>query len=158
MRAMGVLFDYFSAASDELAAKVIDSTAGPSSSLGQDGHVLDTVSLKGIEPVVQLGTLEQLLTGVPYDDVVARERSGLVLADRDGGNLLILSVTDEVQAALAVANRERLAEVAVPWSETEEFSFAPVDPRELAVALEDLAGLARRAGARGQRMYCWVCV
>lgn len=118
MFAMGVLFDYFAAASDEEAATVVDRVGGPGSqatmitlpegrqrgifrrkrpapepALGADPDLVvhDTLSVKGIDPVVQLGTLEELLTGRPYDEVVDDPRSGHNLAMRDGGERLVVT-------------------------------------------------------------------
>jgi hypothetical protein len=51
-RAMGVLFDYFAAPSDERAGETIDIDGGP----GQAGLAVEPI--KGIDPVVQMGTLE----------------------------------------------------------------------------------------------------
>lgn len=115
------------------------------------------MSDSGIDPVVQMGTLEELLTGRSAEDVAADERAGTDLAVRDGGERLVLTLTDGLSAALVTASDERLAEVAVPWSRTEEF-WGGADPDDLAGLLRDLAGLARRADAAGHRPYCWVCV
>ncbi|MFJ5958442.1 hypothetical protein ACIQC5_21085 [Paenarthrobacter sp. NPDC092416] len=180
---MGVLYDYFAAASDEEAASVIDRVGGPGSqativppaepkrgifgrkrqpparTTGTDPTlaVFDTVSVKNIDPVVQLGTLEELLTGRSFDDVMDNPRSGHAVADRDGGERLVLTLTEALSAALASASDQALEQVAVPWSETEEFWNA-ADPADLAGFLKDLASLARRSEASGQRLYCWVCV
>ncbi|MFB6724966.1 hypothetical protein ACFCV3_32615 [Kribbella sp. NPDC056345] len=143
---MGVLFDYFAAKSDAEAAAVIDRVVGP-----------DSLLLKGIDPVVQLGTLEELLTNRPYDEVADDPRSGHVVAVRDHGARLVSTLTDSLATALAQASREDLERVAVPWSQTEEF-WGSADPEILADVLTDLADLARRAEANGERLYCWVCV
>ncbi|MCY1676876.1 hypothetical protein OVA06_19585 [Pseudarthrobacter sp. SL88] len=183
MSIVGVLFDYFSAASDEEAAAVIDRVGGPGSQAAigapaeprrgifgrkrqpaapatgtfQEAGVFDTVAGNGIDPVVQLGTLEELLTGRSFDDVMDDPRSGQALADRDGGERLVLTLTEPLSTALATASDEALERVAIPWSETEEFWNA-ADPALLAGFLKDLAGLARRSKASGQGLYCWVCV
>lgn len=119
--------------------------------------VFDTLSVKGIDPLVQLGTLEELLTGRPYDDVVEDERSGKDLASRNGGECLVLTITDTLCAGLAAASDEQLAEVAVPWSQTEEF-WGQGDPTDLTEFLRELAALARRADAAGHKLYCWLSV
>jgi hypothetical protein len=159
MRCMGVLFDYFAADSDEQAASAIDRLGGPGAATAPPApaQTFDTVSVKGIDPAVQMGTLEELLTARPYDDIVEQPRSGHTLAIRDGGERLVLTLTDSLTSALAEASPERLAEVAVPWSRTEEF-WGGADPDTLTEILRDLAGLARRAQAGSQRLYCWVCV
>lgn len=181
---MGVLFDYFAAPSDEEAVGVLNRVGGPSSqavvvpspepkrslfSRKQPPRtpdfatdpmlpVYDTASVKGIDPLVQMGTLEELLTGRPYDEIVTDERMrDSVLADRNGGERLICNLTDTLTATLASASDERLEQVAEPWSRTEEF-WGTADPVVLAEFLRDLAGLARRAEANGQRLYCWVSV
>jgi hypothetical protein len=182
---MGVIFDYFAAGSDEEAASVIDRVGGPSSqsvlvpaqpsdarrglfgrkrpkpepSFAMDPGlaVYDTVSVKGIDPVVQLGTLEELLTGRAYDEVVEDPRSGHALATRDAGERLVCTLTGTVATALAGAGSEELQRVAEPWSQTEEF-WGDADPEELAEVLGNLAGLAQRAQANGHHLYCWVCV
>lgn len=68
-----------------------------------------------------------------------------------------MTLTDELQAALAHADDAQLASVAVPWSQTEEF-FGQGDPHILTRLLHDLAELARRSGNKDERMYCWVCL
>lgn len=183
MLLVGVLFDYFAAASDDEAAAVIDRVGGPGSqatlasppeskrgifgrkrqpsepAIGTDPDlvVYRTVSVKGIDPVVQLGTLEELLTGQPYDDVVEDPRSGHDVAVRDGGERMVVTITDALTSALAGATDDALEQVAVPWSETEEFWNA-ADPSDLAAFLKELAELAREAAANALRLYCWVCV
>ena len=162
MLVMGVLFEYFSAISNDVAASVIDRPGGPASSTGAPSetppHVaFDVVATKGIDPVVQLGNLEALLTERPFDDVRASPRSGALVDIRDDGELLVLAVTDELTAALAAADTAKLAEVAAPWSQTEEF-YGRADPEDLVPFLVALAGLARRATAQGFALYCWVCV
>ena len=42
----------------------------------------------GIDPVVQMGIFEELLTGRAYDDIVEDPRSGHAVAERDGGEQL----------------------------------------------------------------------
>jgi hypothetical protein len=184
MLAMGVLYDYFAAGSDEEAGTVIDRVGGPGSqpasvppaavakrglfgrkrarpgsSSAPNGElpVYDTVSLKGIDPFIQLATLEELLTGRPYADVVADPRSGHVVESRDDGERLISTITDSLTEALIEAKDEDFMQVAEPWSQAEEF-WGQADPQALVEVLRDLASLAQRAQTNGQRMYCWVCV
>jgi hypothetical protein len=149
--AVGVLFDYFAAPSDESAGETIDVDGGP----GQAG--LPVVAVKGIDPVVQLGKLESLLTGAEYETVVANSRSGHPVAIRDEGERLVLTITDELQDALADASPEQLEAVAVPWSRIEEFP-AEVRSEGLASVLAELAHLASGALENGDRLYCWICL
>ena len=169
---MGVLFDYFAAASDEAAASAISLPGGPGvppSPPQRRGWLrgrqasapavlsFDTVSAKGIDPLVQLGTLEAMLSGRDYEQIVASPRAGHMLANQDGGERLVVTLTDELQAALADAHDDHLTAVAVPWSQTEEF-FGQGDPQMLAGLLHELAELARRARDKDEHLYCWVCV
>ena len=59
--------------------------------------------------------------------------------------------------ALATASPNRLREVAVPWSQIEEF-WGQADPSGLAAFLEDVSELAKHSRSRSERLYCWVCV
>jgi hypothetical protein len=149
---MGVMFDYFAAPSDEVAAAVIGT--GPTVAVADPDLVLES---SGIEPSVQMATLEELLTGRPYDSIVDDPRSAALLASADDDACLVLTLTDELQAALAGADPQRLLEVAGPWSRTEEF-WGRGEPELLADFLGELAALARRAAARGHRLYCWTCL
>jgi hypothetical protein len=150
---MGVLYDYFSAPNDEEAAKVLTVEGGP----GAPDSGYDAVALKGIDPVVQLGTLESLLTATPYDDVIDDPRSGSMLAAGEDYEQFVVTLTGSLVAALAAAGDAGLAQVAAPWSQTDEFG-GHVSPEELTPALRDLAALARRAESSGALVYCWVCV
>jgi hypothetical protein len=110
----------------------------------------------GIDPYVMLGTLEALLIGRDYAEIVDGPRAGKPLAIVDDGVKVVQMLTDELQTALADADDERLAAVAVPWSQTEEFRGAKSEG--LVPWLGEFAELARRARNRGERLYCWVCV
>ena len=101
--------------------------------------------------------LEALLTGHDYEQIVAGPRAGKELASQDAGERQVVSLTDEIQAALADADDEQLAVVAMPWSQTEEFC-GQGDPADLTRVLRDLAALARRARTLDEHLYCWVCV
>jgi hypothetical protein len=152
------LYDYFSASSDEVAATAIHRIGGPGAP--SEGitplPAFDTLQTKGIDPFVMLGKLEALLTGRDYEEIVKGSRAGRVLADEDGGERTVLTLTDELQTALADADDERLVAVAVPWSQIEEFRGA--NTAGLAAWLSEFAELARRARKRGERPYCWAAI
>lgn len=179
---MGVLFDYFAADSDEDAALAIDRLGGPGAHSAPNKQALpqrrgwfrrvpappdtpagltpaafDTVQDTGIDPVVQLGTLEELLTGRPYDEVVADPRSGHQIALRDNGERAVCAVTHTLTQALANLPRARARDIAVAWAQTEEF-WGAADPDDLQSVLLDLSALAARARANSQSLYCWACV
>lgn len=109
---MGVLVDYFVAPTDEAAAVTIDWTGGPSAPpkpppTGRRGlfgrrakDVSDeeapgyrTVSGTGVDPVVQAGTLEELLTGRSFDDILSARPSQPVALRNNGNNWFSRSAT-----------------------------------------------------------------
>jgi len=178
-----VLFDYFAAGSEEEAAAVIDRVGGPGSNayspsappapargwLGRkrsapqppvtdpESVEFDTISVTSIDPVVQLGTLEELLSGKSYDDIADDPEGAMVLESRDDGERLVCSISQGLTAALANATREDLERVAEPWSQTEEF-WGEGDPAQLLEFLRAMAVLVRRSQAKGQGLYCLVSV
>jgi hypothetical protein len=180
---VGVRYDYFAAGSDAHAAATIDLKGGPGGAapvspelqaairagdreamhrlmrprVRFSEHGLHVLSVKGIDPVVQMGTLEELLTGVSADVIFDRPRCGLDVAVGDEGERLVLSLTDELQQAMLDQAPEQLDAVAVPWSQTEEF-WGRGDPAALAGFLRELSQLARHAHDGDSRLYCWVCV
>lgn len=147
-----VLLDYFAAPSDDAARAAID--VGPASA----PHSFPTVALTGVDPAVSLGKLEELLTGADYDSVVDGPRAAQAVEVRNDGELVVVTLTDELQAALAGADEVRLREVAAQWSRIEEFHLADEEPADLTAALVELAALAKAATDRGDRLYCWICV
>jgi hypothetical protein len=162
---VGVFCDYFTAPSDQVAAATIDWLGGPSRPdpqkrgvlrRGRTPEPLPTVDFAGVEPTVQMGTLDEILTGTPFGEVLA-DRSAAIIAERDGGERLVVRLSTRLQAALAAADAGRLREAAVPWAETDEF-FGQGDPEALGERLVELSALARTATSQGQRMYCWLCV
>jgi hypothetical protein len=181
---MGVLYDYFAARSDAAAAEMVTLQGDPggprpvSPGLREairagdreairlatrpkvrmsDSGVL-VLGTKGIDPLVQMGTLEALLTGEQYDLIVSRPRAGQqVAAEHSREGPWVVTLTEELQAALATATREQIVAVAALWWETEEF-YGQGDPEILADFLLELADLARQACQRGERLYCWICL
>jgi hypothetical protein len=168
---MGVLYDYFTAPSDEAAAATVDRTGGPGRPVGRPRGLFrrrtrqdaaptyPTLADTGIDPAVQLSTLHALLSGLD-PDALAPEEVLLpvdVLAERDGGERLVIRVDAAAVDALTGASDDRLAQVAVPWSRTEEF-WGGGDPDELTPLLHHLAALARNGRGRGEGLYCWVAV
>jgi hypothetical protein len=176
-----VIYEYFAAESDDRAASTIDLATGPGGVVPVppgfeearrtgdfaamqrlmmpltriSEHGFAVLTLKGIDPFVQMGTLEALLTGREYDAVTADTRSGHPVAEHDGGMPVVVTLTDALQIGLADASPERLAEVAAPWSHQ---IWGHDDPADLTHILGELAKLARGARDKGHRLYCWICV
>lgn len=120
------------------------------------GAAFDGFAARGYDGVVNMGTLEALLTGVPYERLEKDPRwGGEVSDDEPPGNCGVLSVTDTLRDALAAAPDGALGTIVGPWAQTEE--LAPQDgnaptrddlDRHLAFLheLRDLAVRARDTG------------
>lgn len=171
---MGVLFDYFAAPTPEAAAAAIDWVGGPSQPpaaskerrrlFGKRANApgpteaspYRTVQDAGVDPVVQMGTLEEILTGRSFDEILD-SHAPTPVAERDGGQRLVSKVSDGLVDALATATPESLTEAARPWSQTEEF-WGAGDAEVLAELLAELSDLALHARANGESVYCWSCI
>jgi hypothetical protein len=176
---MGVMYDYFAAPSDAAAAETLQKGPGgpvpaapnlqelrraqdreglrralrPRVRLSDSGLLV--LATKGVDPVVQMRTLESLLTSEEYDVISERPRAGHQVAGRDQAGPWVVALTDELQAALAVASREQIVAAATLWDE--EFQ-GTADPEAAADFVLELADLARQADQRGEHLYCWICL
>jgi len=146
---MSNLYGYFTAEDDATAAATLDDAPDPVRFEVLDGG--------GIEPAVRLGTLEALLRGIPYEQVMADPRHCKRISNRDSGSRWVVALADTLRDALAAATADQLAEAAVPWSQTDEFQlFGGTDADLLTGWLGELADLARHAQARSHHLYCWI--
>ena len=64
-----------------------------------DSDVL-VLATKGIDPVIQMGTLEALMTGEQYDVIAGRLRAAHPVAESDQGAALVVTLTDELLGCL----------------------------------------------------------
>ena len=140
------LIEYFAAADDADAARVLTEPGGPAAT------GFDAVAAKGIDPAVVLGNLESIITGRSYGEVTAAPRQCHLITDGDA-EAFVVTVTDTLRDSLGAAGAERLRQVAEPWAATEELAGA--EPAMLVEVLEQFAALARRALEQGQHLYCW---
>jgi hypothetical protein len=156
---MSLLCDYFRAESHALASAAASWAGGPSQPpVAKSGRFraravetpqpLPMVEFSGVEPVVMLATLEALLTGAAVEAVVDENADAQVGSHR---RAMVFRLRRELCDAIAATEDGRLREIAVPWSETEEF-FGEGDPDALAVGLVRLASLARDAQASGEHL------
>ncbi|WP_106399877.1 hypothetical protein [Actinocorallia populi] len=146
---MGNIYEYFAATGDEVAVTALETGSGRDLD-----SAFDVVFTKGIDPAVQIGTLEELLVGWSFEEILQDPRSAHSLGLKGGeGEHGVVTLNDHIVQALAKADRAKLAEVAVPWSRTEEF-WGQGDPENLTEFLVELAALAQRAIDRGHRLYC----
>ncbi|MFE6052534.1 hypothetical protein ACFQ6N_17410 [Kitasatospora sp. NPDC056446] len=142
------LCDYFSAAGDQAAVSVLRTLGGP----GPAG--LDAVFLKNIDPVVSVARLEAVMTGCGFEEASERPRSGQLLSSPEC-EPFVVSVSDSLADALAAASPEDLVRFAEPWARTDELRQLGISAEDTLDVLEALAGLAQRARASDQRLYCW---
>ncbi|WP_147251721.1 hypothetical protein [Blastococcus sp. TF02-8] len=105
-----------------------------------------------VDPVVALGTLAELLTGVDYDAVQDDPRHGAEVASTPTGDRMVLAVTDSLREALTAVEDSRIAELAEAWGRTEELEHA--DPADLREVLRGLRELAR--GDARARLYAYL--
>lgn len=115
---------------------------------------------RGYEPTVLLATLEQLLTGRPFDEVTADPRWGADPSPAaDEGKIRgVVSLTISLRDALAAVSDARLAEVAGRWSRTEELQqdgWEDVSVEEHLRFLRRLRDLARQGATTGHLLYCY---
>ncbi|MGY3568080.1 hypothetical protein [Sinomonas sp. RB5] len=152
----GVVYTYFAAPADELAASTIrQSGTSDAAELPLSGS--PAVEDAGFDPVLQCGTLEAILTGRAYEEIEASPGWGRLVAEHDGGERYVVALTDELTSALALSTADGRRTAARQWAQTEAF-FGEADPEVLASRLDELSELARAARRSGDRLYCRVCV
>ena len=164
---MAVLYDWFIAPSDEEAAATIDRVGGPGKAVSARRGLFGRERTPGlaayptvptrIDPTTMGASLETLLTGRSFEAISEEPKWAKIVAVRNQGELLVLSVLDTLVAALADASEARLIEVSVPWSQTEEF-YGGANPVALAGVLKELAALSVQARNEAKPVYCWVSV
>lgn len=150
------LTDYFAAPSDEVAATAVDhdllDLPPEDAAAGRVQVALSgTLVVQGnLSPVIELGRLEEILTGRPYDKVAADPRWAAKIAPDEPEDVVVVAVTDTLRDALAALAPASRAEVAARWATIEEFQGA--DPTGLEDFLAALSELSVRGA--GQHLYC----
>jgi hypothetical protein len=174
---MGLDVAFFAAPDDEAALEAERRAGGPLGWPRLTGHrksglfrkepivtelgpAFDGFAARGYDPVVTLGTLEELLTGRTFASITDDPRSGGSPGDDEGvpEDHGVITLTDSLRDALASADDSRLAEVVGPWSQTEELQqpgWEEVTPAEHLEFMRALRDLARRAAGAGHRLYCY---
>lgn len=174
---MGIVVAFFEAPDDEAAAKAECRTGGPLGWPVVSGHrrtgwfrkepivtelgpAFHGFTARGYDPVVNMGTLEELLTGRDFKSIMEDPRSGGSPSDdgqtSDGHG--VITLTDSLRDALAGADDARLAEVVMPWSRTEELQqpgWEDVSEAEHLEFLCALRALALSAKGAEHRLYCY---
>lgn len=168
---MGLITTYFVAPDDAAAASTINRASGPAD-LPQGARVgtrtwwrkkspAASTSLgyawrdgAGVEPVVQMATLESDLTGRDVMEIIDATN---VLAHVDGGQRLVVALRGELVDALTELPQGAERDVAQRWAHTEEF-WGAGDTVALAELISDLRELATSARASQAGLYCWLSV
>lgn len=159
---MGVLYDYFRAQDSEAVAKLMAATGGGPLVRQAELPVADAVDAKGIDPSVVLGKVMSFALDVPWDVDLAGIR--LVWpdgADEDEGyeGPWVVVLSERARDALAEITDDRFPDLAARWSRIDELShYRDVQPEMMLSLLRELVGLARRARAAGDSLYCWMCL
>ncbi|WP_214415756.1 hypothetical protein [Sphaerisporangium fuscum] len=163
---MGVFYDYYRADDREAAL------AHPESPREVAVPGFDVVVTKWIDPHVVLARLVAFVADVEFSPglvdtaILYPPPEGAPRSDEEWDALpegspylegpCIGELTVDVRDVLAGADDERLPLIAERWSKIEEFSsFGPDDEGYTPALVKDLVGLARRAKANGQMLYCW---
>jgi hypothetical protein len=110
-----------------------------------------------MEPTMWMGKLEEILTGCSFDEILA-EPTGKMVASRDGGERIVLSLTAQVQEALLEPDDGRIVEVGSAWAQPDEYYGTGTDPLVATDALRGLIDLLRVGQSNGGQAFCWVCV
>jgi hypothetical protein len=145
---VGVLTEYFIARDDTDAARAHKSLGGPK------GVGFETAEWKGVDPVVTLAMLDQVVTG---RDALAWIKSGFpdsTVAGSDADEHWVFRVYDHHRAVLEAIRDEEIRDVARRWGATDELKGW--DSKDVEAILRDLVRLARSARMTGQGLYCWV--
>ncbi len=142
--ATGLVFYYFVASSPEAAADVVLAPGGPAAQAG-------TVAVNDVEPVVQLGKLEEILTGVPYEQVVDGADDRPAPPPERTGDWTVLGTSQALQRKLTHLGPAQRRAAAEEWSGTEE--MRGVGPDRLAQVVDALCALCRLADRKAELVY-----
>ncbi|MEV0902798.1 hypothetical protein [Actinoplanes sp. NPDC049802] len=154
---MGILYDYFRAATPDVVVDLMDrNDAGSPASA--DGWPTPVVGLKAVDPAVVLGRLVGFIDpAVSTRDELVWPAGGEQDAEHMGPWVTVLD--DRSRDALAGLDAARIPEIAGRWARIEEFGHYDDNTDEAAAeTITELAGLARDARDSGERVYCWICL
>jgi hypothetical protein len=118
---------------------------------------LPTVQSKGLTGI-EVGTLDEFLTGTPYEELDAGGLNDPVREnDARGEGPWVFRVRREMRDALVSLAAERKPEVVQQWAATEELQLSQRDDIEaLSDLVSELQGLAKSAAASDRDLYLWV--
>ncbi|MFD8784666.1 hypothetical protein [Kitasatospora sp. NPDC059599] len=176
---MGVLTDYFRAPDAAAVVRALqltgggrpdfdDGTGSGSGAGSGSGSGFDGVAAKRVDPAIVLGRLVAAVRREEWQpDTVAESPVWPTTPQPGPGGPVgeddpwasgpwVTELGDAVRDTLAGVPDERVPEVVGQWALAQEWNGA--DPSDLLPLAEELIGLARRARAAGERLYCWICL
>jgi hypothetical protein len=136
---MSVLTSIFVASDNDL--EEIDPRKGPSDVTGRHFPIYEATS---VDEVV-LATLEALMTGTPYDDIMAETEY------EPGTDVSFFEVGPALVDALAALPDDAIPATAARWSERDGWAPGP----DLEPLIGGLVGLARQARATEKDLWVW---
>jgi hypothetical protein len=109
----------------------------------------------GVTEVARYGNFDPVTTMAEWESsfgIVGDDGPRIIAGD---GRPLVLAVPASLQAALAAADEEQLAEAATRWAELPPGDGGEIRPDFASDMLSQIASLARTATHRGHRLYYW---
>lgn len=170
---MGVLYDYFRAPDGPAALRLLAEDGGVPGGPTTVAADVDAIDAKGIDHVVMLGQLVELILDLPPDvdavDTVmvwppeetkpgSSEDYARLPADSPWvSGPWLEELGDRTRDALAGVDDSALPSIAERWARIEEFD-GHMDPANAQTIIERFVALARRARQADERLYCWCCL
>lgn len=145
---MSIIIEYFTAPDDASAAAVLE--GGPEA-------VFETMTCGNFLADLAMADWEILLADQSPRDQEQGERPRVVVDDGPRSSTQIFAASPELQAALAGADRERLATIAHEWARQYSEDYGDFEPDTACEIFYELADLARSANAQQHTLYCWMC-
>ncbi|WP_189316594.1 hypothetical protein [Streptomyces brasiliensis] len=144
---MSVIIKFFVAPEDEAAAAVVER--------GPDG-VFESLACGNFDIEEALIEWESIFTGRRFEVLAAADEPRVVADPDEGEGPMVLAASAPLQDALTAADQPRLAEVSQLWVRERAAEDKTLDQELATKLLENLAHLARTAGGRDARLYCWM--
>jgi len=150
---VGIFIRFFSASDDADAAQCLDNEPGSVSGTvsASEAMMRDRFLASSV-----LAEWETILTGPGAGDHGQAAAPRVVADDRPRSGSKILAPPPRLRAALAAADRARLAEVAHQWVDQYGEQYGNFEPDEVSHILCELSWLARTADAEGEGVHLWM--
>jgi hypothetical protein len=134
---MSSIVEFFIAPGDDAAAAVA-------------GH-----GPEGVTEVARYGNFDPVTTTSEWESSFGIVRDDGLRIIAGDGRPVVLAVSASLQAALAAADEEQLAEAAARWAGLPAGDGEEIRAEFASAMLSEIASLARTATHRGHRLYYW---